>query len=63
MNEEKLSQAEEAIRELADALEISEQEVVSILREGMESKAPIAGQLRKSDEIFITEMESTFSSN
>jgi hypothetical protein len=39
---------------------ITEQEVVSILREGMEAKAPIANQLRRSDECFISEMEATF---
>ena len=42
MIEQKLSQAEKAIEDLADALGITEQEVVSILREGMEAKAPIA---------------------
>lgn len=60
MTEQKLSQAEKAIGELADALDISEQEVVSILRKGLEAKAPIANQLKKSDEYFITEMEATF---
>lgn len=60
MTEKKLSQAEKAIEYLADALGITEQEVVSILREGMEAKAPIANQLSRSDEYFISEMESTF---
>lgn len=60
MTEQKLSQAERAIEDLADALGITEQEVVSILREGMEAKAPIANQLKRSDEYFISEMEATF---
>jgi hypothetical protein len=62
ITEQKLAQAENAIEELVDALGISEQEVVSILREGMESKAPIYNQLSKSDEYFISEMEATFGS-
>jgi hypothetical protein len=60
MTEQKLSQAEKAIEDLADALGITEQEVVSILREGMEAKSPIANQLSRSDEYFISEMEATF---
>jgi len=60
MTEQKLSQAERAIEDLADALGITEQEVVSILREGMEAKAPITNQLSRSDEYFISEMEVTF---
>ncbi len=42
MTDEKLLKAERAIEDLADALGISEQEVVSIIREGMEAKSPIA---------------------
>jgi predicted RNase H-like nuclease (RuvC/YqgF family) len=57
MTEQKLSQAERAIEDLANALGITEEEVVSILREGMEAKAPIANQLSRSDEYFISEME------
>lgn len=60
MTEQKLSQAERAIEDLANALEITEQEVVSILREGMAAKAPIANQLKRSDEYFISEMEAIF---
>lgn len=61
MTEEKLLKAERAIEDLADALGISEQEVVSIIREGMEeAKSPIAKQLSRSDEYFITEMEAAF---
>lgn len=60
MTEQKLAQAERAIEDLADALGISEQGVVSILREGMEAKAPIANQLPKNEEYFISEMEATF---
>lgn len=60
MTDEKLSQAERAIEDLSDALGISEQEVVSIIREGMEAKSPIANQLSRSDEYFITEMEVAF---
>jgi DNA-directed RNA polymerase specialized sigma subunit len=61
MTEQKLSQAEKSIEDLADALGITEQEVVSILREGMGAKALIVNQLRRSDEYFISEMEATFS--
>lgn len=60
MTDEKLLKAERAIEYLADALGISEQEVVSIIREGMEAKSPIANQLSRSDEYFITEMEVAF---
>ncbi len=60
MTEQNLAKAEIGIEHLADALGITEQEVVSILREGMEAKAPIAGQLSRSDEYFIYEMENTF---
>lgn len=60
ISEQKLSQAEKAIEDLADAIGITEKELVSILREGMEAKAPIANQLSKSDEYFISEMEDTF---
>jgi len=60
MSELNLAKAEKAIEDLASAMGISEQEVVSILREGMEAKAPIANQLKKSDEEFLDEMESTF---
>ena len=60
MTEQKLSQAERAIKDLADALGITEQEVVSILREGMEAKSPIFNQLERSNEYFISEMEATF---
>lgn len=62
MNDKKLAKAEKAIEDLADAIGITEQEVVSILREGMEAKAPISNQLSKSNEYFISEMESTFGS-
>lgn len=60
ITEQKLGQAERAIEDLADALGITEQEVVSILREGMEAKSPISNQLSRSDEYFISEMEATF---
>ena len=60
MTEQKLSQAEKAIEDLADALGITEQEIVSILRRGMEARAPITNQLSKSNEYFISEMEATF---
>lgn len=56
----RLNKAERAIEDLADAMDISEQELVSILREGMEAKAPIANQLKRGEEYFITEMENTF---
>lgn len=60
MSEQKLSQAERAIEDLADVLGITEQEVVSILRKGMEAKSAIGNQLSRSDEYFISEMEATF---
>lgn len=60
MTEQNLAKAERAIEDLAEALGYSEQEIVSILREGMESKAPIVNHLPKSEEYFISEMESTF---
>lgn len=60
ITEQKLEQAENAIIELADALEISEQELLKILREGMESISSIGGQLSRSDAFFLGEMEATF---
>ncbi len=60
ISESSLLKAEQAIEDLADALDISEEEIVSILRKGMEAKAPISNQLRKKDEYFISEMEATF---
>ena len=56
MTELSLSLAENAIELLAEALGITEQEVVSILREGMES----TNQLSKTNKYFIYEMEATF---
>jgi len=60
ITEQKLGQAETAIEELADALGVSEQEIVKILREGMESRSAIGGQLSKSNAYFLEEMEATF---
>lgn len=60
MTEQKLSQAERAIEDLADALGITEQELVSILREGMEAKSPFGNQLSRSNEYFLSEMEAVF---
>lgn len=60
ITEEKLAQAEKSIEELADALSVSETEIVKILREGMESRSAIGGQLSKSNAYFLEEMESTF---
>lgn len=60
MTEQKLLQAERAIEDLADALTITEQDVIEILREGMVVKSPISNQLSRSDEYFISEMEKTF---
>ena len=60
ITEEKLAQAEKSIEELADALGVSETEIVKILREGMESRSAIGGQLSKSNAYFLEEMESTF---
>lgn len=60
ITEQKLGQAETAIEELADALGVSEQEIVKTLREGMESRSPIFGQLSKTNSYFIEEMEATF---
>lgn len=60
ISEEKLAKAEKAIEMLADALGENEKSIVSILREGMESKSPIAGQLSNNDKYFIDEMEATF---
>jgi hypothetical protein len=60
MTETRLSQAERAIEELSDALGINERELVSILKEGMISKSPLANQLPSSCEYFISEMEDTF---
>ena len=60
ITEQKLGQAETAIEELADALGVSEQEVVKILREGMESRSAIGGQLSKCNAYFLEEMEATF---
>ncbi len=60
ITEHKLGQAETAIEQLADSLGVSEQEIVKILREGMESRSPVAGQLSKDNKYFIDEMESTF---
>lgn len=60
MTDQNLAKAERAIENLAEALGYSEQEIVSIIREGMETKAPITNQLPKREEYFISEMESTF---
>ncbi len=60
MTEEQLIQAEHAIEELASAMNISEQEVVIILRKGLQAMSPSKHQLRNKDEAFISEMESTF---
>ena len=60
MTEEKLAKAETAIEMLADALGVEERYVVSLLREGMEAKSPMANQLKRTDQFFIDEMEAIF---
>jgi|JI10StandDraft_1071094.scaffolds.fasta_scaffold568710_4 hypothetical protein len=61
--EQQLQKAERAIEDLALCLGITEKEMVSIIREGMEAKSPIANQLSKSEFDFISEMEATFFDN
>ena len=60
LTERQLAKAESAIDNLADALGITEQEVVKILKEGMESTSPIAGQLSKTNKYFIEEVKATY---
>lgn len=60
MTEQQLAKAEEAIEKLADALEVSEQDIVSILKNGMEYLSPMSGVLSKKQYYFIDEMEATF---
>jgi len=60
ISEDKLGLAEVAIEKLAEALSMSESDVVRILREGMENISPIYGQLGKTHQYFIDEMEATF---
>lgn len=60
IEEGNLQHCENGICDLAKGLNISEAEVVKILREGMEARSPIAGQLSKTNQYFIDEMEATF---
>lgn len=60
LTKKQLIEAEEGILKLAKALNVSEREIIKILREGMESLSPIAGQLSKANKYFIDEMEAIF---
>lgn len=55
-----LGRAECAIEELSASLGITEKEIVAILRQGMEDRSPISGQLSETNKYFLDEMESTF---
>lgn len=60
LSEKDLSICEVGIESLAEGLSISEVEVVKILKEGMESRSPVGGQLSKTNQYFVDEMEATF---
>ena len=60
IEDSKLQDCENGICDLAKGLNISEAEVVRILKEGMEARSPIGGQLSKTNQYFIDEMEATF---
>lgn len=59
-SDKQLAMAEEAIIALAEAMEIGEDTVVALLREGLESLSPIRRQLGNRYAQFIEEMENTF---
>ncbi len=60
LNEQKLSQAESAIEQLAYVLGITEKEIVAILEHGMGFNSQIAGQLSNTNKYFLEEMKATF---
>jgi len=60
ISESRLQDCENGICDLAKGLDISEAEVVRILKEGMEALSPIGGQLSKTNQYFINEMEAVF---
>ena len=60
LTEKDLSNCEGGIESLAKGLSISEEEIVKILKEGMESLSAIGGQLSKTNKYFIDEMTATF---
>jgi hypothetical protein len=60
INEFQLAKAEDAIIQLADALGITELDVIQLLEDGMEFQSPIAGQLSKTNSYFLDEMKATF---
>lgn len=60
IDEHRLNDCEEGICSLAQGLGITESEVVLILKEGMESRSPIGGQLSKTNQYFLEEMCATF---
>lgn len=60
IEERRLADCENGVESLAKGLDISEADVIRILKEGMEARSPIAGQLSKTNQYFIDEMEATF---
>ncbi len=58
MEEKELQQAEQAVKTLADVIGITEKQVVSILREGMEAEAK--NKLSKIQEDLLSELENNF---
>jgi len=62
MKNSELHDCENGIHGLAKGLGIAEAEIVRMLKEGMESRSSIGGQLSKKNQYFIDEMEATFDS-
>ena len=60
IEEDRLQDCENGICDLAKGLGVSEVEIVKILKEGMEARSLIGGQLSKTNKYFIDEMEATF---
>ena len=60
ITDQKLQDCENGICDLAKGFGVSEEEIVKILKDGMEFRSPIAGQLSKTNQYFIDEMTATF---
>lgn len=60
MTEIQLAKAEEAIEQLADALDVTPAQVIKYLEHGFDMESPNSGQLPKSQLYFLNEMKSTF---
>jgi hypothetical protein len=60
IEDNRLQDCENGICELAKGLDITEAEIVRIIKEGMESRSPIGNELSKKNKYFIDKMEATF---